>query len=175
MPRAISIINANFYGADNRPLGLVATDGVIYGTASLRPSARDDGMFQVQNNVPRVRSMFLQPFNPQERFQQVAQAFPILMAGGFVAPINSDLAQVIDRRTVIAQDKRGRILFIVTPFSRTSLGDLANWLGRSGLDIDYALNLDGGSSTCMYIATGGAFQFTNGLKSVPVVIAMMPK
>lgn len=174
IPRAAAIINANFYDAANRALGLVAVDGVLYGSAALR-SARDDGMFLVRSGQPRVRSMFLEPFNPTERFDQAVHAFPILMAGGFVAPINPDLAAVSDRRTVIAQDKFGRILFIITPFSQTTLGDLASWLGRSGLEISYALNMDGGNSTNMYLATGGPFQFTAGIKPIPVVVAMIPR
>ncbi|MFQ3535946.1 MAG: phosphodiester glycosidase family protein [Aggregatilineales bacterium] len=169
LPNALAIVNANYFDTNNRPLGLVVADGGFFGQIITR---NDAGVFQVKDGVPRVRSLWLEPFRQGEQFQQAAQAFPMLMSYGYVAPINPDVAQVRAARTVIAQDKLGRILFIVTVYAGVTLGELANWLGNSGLNIDFALNMDGGSSTSLYIATGGPNQFIPSLKGVPVVVAL---
>jgi uncharacterized protein YigE (DUF2233 family) len=169
LPNALAIVNANYFDTNNRPLGLVVADGGFFGQIIPR---NDAGVFQVKDGVPRVRSLWLEPFRQGEQFQQAVQAFPMLMSYGYVAPINPDVAQVRAARTVIAQDKLGRILFIVTVYAGVTLGELANWLGNSNLNIDFALNLDGGSSTSLYIATGGPNQFVPSLKAVPVVIAL---
>jgi exopolysaccharide biosynthesis protein len=51
------------------------------------------------------------------------------------------------RRTVIAQDGDGRILFILAPRGRFTLAQLSQTLAASDLNLDTALNLDGGAST----------------------------
>ena len=100
----------------------------------------------------------------------------MLVVRGRAAPaFNPDLSNTANRRTVIAQDKQGRILILVTSPGTTNFTDLANWLAISGLEIEAALNLDGGNSTAMYLATGGPSQLTPGLAKVPVVIAVYSK
>jgi len=173
LPGAVVIVNASFYAPPSVPVGLVAVDGTLFGSSIPR---QDGGMFQIKNGAFKVRSLYLEPYNNTERFDQVVQGFPMLMVGGQVAPaFDPDLSSVTARRTVIAQDTQGRILFLVTPFSSVTLPDLAQWLGVSGLNIDSAVNMDGGGSTCMYLATGGPSQFTQGLSPVPVVLAVYPR
>ncbi len=170
LPGALAIVNASFFDQSNNPIGLLAVDGNVTGRSIARS---DTGMFQVRDSAPKVRSLFLEPYNNTERFDQAAQGFPVLMAGGQVAPgFNPDVATVSARRTVFAQDRNGRILFIVTPFAAVTLPDLARWLGVSGLNIDTAVNMDGGRSTCLYLKTGGPSEFTLNLAPVPVVVGV---
>jgi exopolysaccharide biosynthesis protein len=56
------------------------------------------------------------------------------------------------RRTVIAQDKEGRILLMVAPQAYFTLHQLSVYLTESDLDLDIALNLDGGGSTGILVA-----------------------
>jgi uncharacterized protein YigE (DUF2233 family) len=170
LPNAIAIINANFFDRNNRPLGLVATDGVLTGASIPR---NDVGVFQVVGGVPKVRSFFLEPYRNTEIFEQVVQGLPMLMVAGQVAPaFNPDLSTAPDFRSVIAQDRYGRVLFITTQYTKVSLTDMARFLGVSGMEINTAVNMDGGTSTQMYMASGGANQFTTGLRAVPVVVAV---
>ena len=55
-------------------------------------------------------------------------------------------------RTVVAEDRHGRILIIVTQGAVT-LMDLAQWLPRSGLEVVRAMNLDGGVESQLIIDT----------------------
>jgi hypothetical protein len=176
-PGAVAIVNGSFFTPENNALGVLFSDGITYGA----PTSRNDGgMFQVSGGQPRVRSNWLEPMQAGERPEQALQTWPLLIASqgniiGAVAPLNPDMTQVNATRSVVAQDRNGRILFMVTPFSSTTLPDLGNWLGASGLGLTFALNLDGGTSTNMYLATGGPSQWTQGLRGVPVVIAAYPK
>ena len=172
LPGAIAIINANYFDKSNNPIGLVGTDSILYGSSVPR---FDAGMFQVVNDQARVRSLWIEKFQNTERFDQAVQGFPMLVARGQIpTAFNSDLSILPDQRTVIAQDMNGHILFIITPFSVVTYMDLAKWLGVSGLQIDMALNMDGGTSTELYIATGGPSQFT-GFKPIPIVLAVYPR
>jgi hypothetical protein len=177
LPGAIAIVNGSFFTPENNALGVLFADGIPYGA----PTSRNDaGMFQVSGSQARVRSNWLEPVQAGERPEQAVQTWPILIASqgnivGAVAPLNPDMTQVNATRTVVAQDQQGRILFMVTPFSSTTLPDLGNWLGASGLGLTFALNLDGGTSTNMFLATGGPSQWTQGLRGIPVVIAAYPR
>lgn len=172
LPGALAIVNANFFDPSNNALGLTVTDGTLRTAASPRD---DSGLFQVQGNTARIRSVHLEPYNSGEQFDQAVQGWPLLMVSGFVAPaFNPELDNSPNRRTVVAQDNQGRILLIVTQYSNTSFTDVAQWLGQSGLDISSAVNLDGGPSSNLYLATGGPAAFTEGFNRVPVVIAVYP-
>ena len=90
----------------------------------------------------------------------------------FVEPLNP--ADADDgrpaRRTVVAQDYQGRILFIVAPRGYLSLHELARFLAESDLDLDVALNLDGGASTGLWLRTDEMSVESDSLIPVPSVI-----
>jgi hypothetical protein len=54
----------------------------------------------------------------------------------------------------VAQDLQGRILIIVAPRGYLSLHELARFLAESDLDLNVALNLDGGFSTGLWLRAG---------------------
>jgi uncharacterized protein YigE (DUF2233 family) len=74
------------------------------------------------------------------------QSFPVLVKpGGQPGFLEED--GLTSRRTVIAQDRDGRILFILAPWGSFTLYQLSAYLAASDLELDIALNLDGGTST----------------------------
>lgn len=168
LPAPLVLVNGNFFDTSNNALGLVVSNSSSYGGYTSR---NDAGLFQVQNGVPRVRSMWLEPYNPAERFEQAVQGYPLLTARGQAAPISPDLDQGTNRRTVVANDRYGRVLFFITPLGGCTLQEMASWLTSNGLEIDMALNLDGGRSTQMVV--GG--QLYPGLSGIPLIIAVSRK
>lgn len=175
LPGALAVMNASFFTPQNQPLGLVAMDNVLLGASLAR---NDSGLFQVKAGTPRVRSLYLEPYNNTESFEQVVQGLPVLMVNGMVAPaFNPDINTAPAKRSVVAMDSRGRVLFIVTqpglsPQNDVSLLDMARFLGAAGLEVFTAVNLDGGSSSALYMATGGPSQFIPGVRAFPVAIAV---
>jgi len=75
------------------------------------------------------------------------------------------------RRTVVAQDYQRHILIIVAPRGYLSLHELARFLAESDLDLDVALNLDGGFSTGMWLRADAKSIGVDSLVPVPSVIS----
>jgi hypothetical protein len=73
---------------------------------------------------------------------------------------------------VVAVDRSGNLLFIVTPSSAFTLHGMGVWLANSDLDIDTALNFDGGSSSglAVWMPTGEwGFDSSNRVPAVVTV------
>jgi hypothetical protein len=100
------------------------------------------------------------------------QSFPVLVKPGGVMgfPADADDGRPA-RRTVVAQDRRGRLLFLVAPRGYFSLHHLAVWLVASDLDVDVALNLDGGPSSGLWLRDGPQIDSLVPVPSVIVVLA----
>ena len=76
---------------------------------------------------------------------------------------------------MIARDTSGRILLIACDWAAFTLKELATLLKESDLELDAALNLDGGRSTGMFVNTP-AKQFTmDSFEPVPLVLIVDEK
>lgn len=162
-------VNAGYYDENGAPLGLVIADGQRYGSSY----ADFAGMLAVAaDGEVSVRWLRTEPYDPLEPLLQAVQSFPVLVKPGGVMgfPADADEGQA-SRRMVIAQDTSGRILILIARRGYFSLHMLALWLTTSDLDIDVALNLDGGTSAGLWLAGIPAAQI-NSLVEVPVVITI---
>jgi uncharacterized protein YigE (DUF2233 family) len=143
------IVNAGYFTPQMQTTGLVISDGRVFG------SSYDDfaGMLAVtaQGQVT-LRWLKTWPYRTDEALVQAVQSFPVLVKPGRVMgfPADADQGQRA-RRTVVAQDIAGRLVLLVSPNPRFSLHELAVWLTESDLELDIALNLDGGTSTGLWI------------------------
>ncbi len=165
LPEAALIVNGGFFDEADRALGLVISDG----QASGQSFSGFGGMLQVDGAGTRVRSLVGEPYAGEPLFQAV-QAFPMLIEAGGVPAPQGDGFREVSRRTVVAQDRAGRILFIAVPGSFVSFADLQAWLLASDLDLWAAFALDGGRSTGLYIG-GAADEMYPALDQLPTVIA----
>lgn len=149
---AALVVNGGYFSIANEdysPDGLTVLNGRAYG----RSFEGFGGMLAIQGGRSEVRWLVEKPYDPDERLQAALQAFPILVRPGGrlgFGPEREDQASA--RRTVIAQDREGRILFIVTPQGYFTLHRLSTYLTESDLGLDIALNLDGGGSTGLLVA-----------------------
>ena len=149
---ALMIVNGGFFRVENEksiPNGLTVINGQAFG------SSYDSfgGMLAIRDGWADVRWLAQKPYDFTEPLQAGLQSFPLLVKPGgelgFPAEFEDNLAA---RRTVIAQDRDGRILFIVTPRGHFTLHQLSLYLTDSDLNLDIALNLDGGPSTGILVA-----------------------
>jgi exopolysaccharide biosynthesis protein len=145
LPEAVAIINANFFDPEGRILGLLVSDGTPYGQSFVSRG----GMFSVADGPPRIQSLVNVPY-AGEALQSAVQAFPMLVIDR--QPVRQNpAADRTSRRTVVAQDSQGRIIWFSTPLIGMTLDEMALFLSQSvELDIVQALNLDGGGSTMLY-------------------------
>ncbi len=164
--QATAIINGGYFDQNNVATGLVIANGQTYG-ASYNGFG---GMLSVdtQGNI-KLRSLSQQPYDPStEQLQQATQSSPMLMIDGKRTQFSANSAS--QRRTIVAQDTQGRLLFIASPGSAFSLDELADILASSDLSLKTALNLDGGASTGMYVNAGNQHVAIDSVTTLPIVI-----
>ncbi len=167
---ALAIINGGYFDNKNNATSLIVSDGQVSGTSY----TGFGGMLYVdaQGNAG-LRSLSQQPYDPNnEQLQQATQSSPILMVNGQRTNFEANAAS--QRRSVIAMDKQGRLLLIVSPDPAFSLDELADLLVASDLSIQTALNLDGGASTGLYANVGNQQITVNSLAQLPIVIILKP-
>lgn len=166
--KPIALINGGYFDASKRATALVIFDGIVRGE-----TYRGFGGMVVVNAQGdfELRSLRQQPYDPNEPLQQAMQSAPMLIQpGGTVSDLDTDNDR--SRRTVIARDRNGRILLIICDWPLFTLKELANGLKDSDLELDAALNLDGGRSTGMYLQTDKAKLTMDSFDSVPLVLVV---
>jgi hypothetical protein len=141
------VMNAGYFSINNEKY---SADGllIVDGAASGRGFQGYGGMLAITGLGAELRWLVDEPYDPNESLQAALQSFPILVkpGGGLgFGPEREDHARA--RRTVIAQDRDGHILFIVAPQGYFTLHQLSAYLTSSDLNLDIAINLDGGGST----------------------------
>jgi uncharacterized protein YigE (DUF2233 family) len=90
----------------------------------------------------------------------------------------------IANRTIVAQDRRGRIV-VVTSEGAYTLWDFAELLQRSPLQLSHAMSMDGGREAGLCVVAGGFRYGTfggwkdgdspEGAFPLPAVIAVVPR
>ncbi|MGC9393818.1 MAG: phosphodiester glycosidase family protein [Anaerolineae bacterium] len=167
---ALLTVNAGYFTEEQTVTGLTISNRAIFGT----PYGDYAGMFAVTEvGEVSVRWLRTWPYDPYESLREAVQCFPVLVKPGGVMgfPADGDDGRAA-RRTVVAQDRDGRILLMIAPRGFFSLHALATWLADSDLDVDTALNLDGGTSSGLWIPQVAQI---DSLAAVPVVIAVMSR
>ena len=150
---AALVVNGGYFSIDQNKR--YSADGltVLKGKASGRSFTEFGGMLAIQGDRAELRSLVEKPYNSGEPLQAALQSFPILVQPGGQPGFGSEQDNhARARRTVIAQDKQGHILFLVAPDGYFTLHELSVYLTGSDLDLDTALNLDGGGSTGLMVA-----------------------
>jgi hypothetical protein len=149
---AIMVLNGGYFSIENEryfPDGLT----IVNGEASGRSFEGFGGMLAIHQDRAELRWLVQEPYNAYEPLQAALQSFPILVQPGGklgFGPEREDNARA--RRTVIGQDRNDRILFIVAPEGYFTLHQLSAYLTESDLDLEIAVNLDGGGSTGILVA-----------------------
>jgi uncharacterized protein YigE (DUF2233 family) len=167
---ALLVVNGGYFTPENTVTGLLVTDGRVYGS----PYGDFAGMFAVlPGGRVQIRWLARQPYDPTEMLVHAVQSFPVLVKPGGVMgfPADADDGRPA-RRTVVSQDREGRLVFVVAPRGYLSLHEMAHWLVESDLGVNVALNLDGGYSTGLVLAAGRTRVEIDSLVPVPSVIVV---
>jgi uncharacterized protein YigE (DUF2233 family) len=164
------IVNAGFFIPDGSPLGLVVVDGESMGTSYLGHG----GMLSVVGGETHLRSLAADPYLAGEALEQAMQGRPMLIEPGGI-PAEFDLSPELSRRTAVAVDGEGRLMFVVVRDLALSLYQLRDWMAdHDEIDFQAAFNLDGGGSTGMALRAGEMDLLVDSWNSVPAVLAFYP-
>jgi uncharacterized protein YigE (DUF2233 family) len=144
------LMNGGYFDSNNQPEGLLVSNGQTFGTSY----QGFGGMLSVdQQGNTSLRSLSEQPYDPDtDQLTQATQSSPMLMINGKRTQFDANAAS--QRRSIVATDMQGRLLFIASPDASFSLDEIADLLASSDLSIKDALNLDGGASTGLYVSDG---------------------
>jgi uncharacterized protein YigE (DUF2233 family) len=164
------IINGGYFTPENQTTGLLISDGQTWGNIY----GDFAGLFAVTaDEQVSVRWLRDHPYDPTEPLTQAVMSFPVLVKPGRVMGFPADAdAGTPARRTVVAQDNQGQILFIAAPRGTLSLHQMAVFLTESDLEIDVALNLDGGFSTGLWLEADDASTRVDSHVPVPSIISV---
>ncbi len=165
--QAYLVINGGFFDEKAQPLGLVVGDGKQ--TSPLRKV--DQGVFVISMGKP----MILHSSDPLPApIDAALQSGPRLVVDGRALQLKPQ----VSRRSSICLPGDGTAMVVVVP-RPVSLSDLAHSLvrqtGDGGLGCWSALNLDGGPSTQLSVATQALSLEVEGGWGVPNGIAILPK
>lgn len=162
------VINGNYFDPQNQALGLIVADGVRAGVNY----EGFGGMLAIGENSVKVRWNVSAPYRSDEALVYGLQNFPMLVLPGGQANTQIDDNQRLAPRSVVAQDRSGRLIFLVSPSLMFTLTGLGQWLAASDLDIDTALNLDGGTSSGLLLREGTQIIGVDSWVNVPSVIVV---
>lgn len=171
---ALMVVNGGYYSIRNEtyyyPDGLT----IVGGKAAGRSFSGFGGMLAITEQQADLQWLVQEPYDPAQSLQSALQSFPILVQPGGELGFGAERENnVRARRTVIAQDTQGRILFLVAPLGYFTLHQLSAYLTESDLDLDIALNLDGGGSTGILVAEPR--ELIAPTRPIPFVILVHPR
>jgi uncharacterized protein YigE (DUF2233 family) len=169
--QSLIVMNSSFFDRANHAVGQIVTDGVGGGQSH----ERMQGAFYLTAVGATVWPLqgWIKPAGMQ--VIEAVESFPMLLVpGGLLNPDISEDNRVA-RRTAVAVDRAGRVLFIATPGGTFTLYGLAVWLANSDLDLDTALNFDGGSSSGIAVWTPTGVWGFDSANKVPAVITVDTK
>jgi exopolysaccharide biosynthesis protein len=170
---ALIVLNGGYFreeGGAYVPNGLTVVGGEAIGNTY----GEFAGMFVVTSDGPDLRWLAQEPYDPSEPLLAALQSFPVLVRpGGVLGFTEQDEDHRAARRTVIAQDRDGRVLFIVASRGNFTLHALSAYLVASDLELDIAINLDGGPSSGMLLAS--PWEEVPALAPLPVVITVLDR
>lgn len=144
--------NGGFFDPQFQPLGEVIASGQKSGRPNLASSLTSGVLYQKGNTIAIERSKTF--YAAEKTANQLLQTGPFLIENS--RPVAGLSNRRFARRTFIATDGKGNWILAYTP--PTTLFQLAQSLAKSesnlGLKIKVALNLDGGSSSALWIHKG---------------------
>ncbi len=182
---AAVIVNAGYFDENGRPLGYFRSDEKVYNSRLLfrgrRRALHLGAVFYVRKESGKVGIVTREAFN-SKGVREAFQAGPYLVRGG-KPDLGLDAYREFrrpDRRTILALGKKGRLLLLVSEEVGRGISwcELQNFLTRpepeGGLDVAEAMNLDGGSSSQIYVRGNRTSRQMKG-RIVPALIIIVPR
>ena len=170
---ALIVVNGGYFRLEAEtpvPNGLIILDGEAMG------SSYGDfaGMFAITQHGPKLRWLAQEPYDPNEPLLAALQSFPVLVkpGGELGFPAGEEDNQAA-RRSVIGMDRDGRLVLLVASIGNFTLHKLSAYLVQSDLDLDIAINLDGGPSSGMLLAE--PFEVIPAYAPLPIVITVIER
>jgi len=133
------------------------------------------GLFAIRDRQAELFALGHSSYSPRGmRFDQAVESYPMLILPGSQPTFPKDTGNYA-RRTVIGIDQEGAIVILISDVSLFTLYGLAEWLSNSNLNLEAALNLDGGRSTGMIVQLPEESTVIPSYVLLPIVIGIYPR
>ncbi len=167
------VVNGGFFSGDHRPVGRLVIDGELYGAPiSTEERIGTPGLFAVLDDRVEIYALGRSSYSPRGmRFDQAVESYPMLLLPGRQPTYPDDVGRRA-RRTVIGIDDQGYVVIVLFDSSVFSLAELSRWLAASNLNLDTALNLDGGRSSGLGVALPYEQKLIEAYVPLPIVIGV---
>lgn len=166
------IINGGYFDENFAPTGFLAINGNVI--EDKKYAADKSGLLVIENGTPSVVDTASFAFPDISYTTSALQSFPLLIKSGGKPGIKED-SKKLARRTVVAQSNDENFYIIVVDQTPLSLFKLMELLLDSDLNIDVALNLDGGQSSALTIKANDFSETLLPLTALPQVISVRSK
>ena len=165
----IAAVNAGFFTRDYAPAGVWMIDGDSFGLGHELMEA------ELLVTGAGIYILRLNERYKADRTRTIAavESYPLLIYDRRIARSIRDSS--VAARTVVGLDGGGFVVFVLVPGETLTLQGLAEWLARSDLNLDVALNLDGGSSAGMLVQAGSQVWGADSGRDIPGVLVVYPK
>ena len=169
---ALVVVNAGFFEPDDTTSGLLILDGVSVGESfdPNEPYLEHSGMLTVRGEQGGIYMLSNCPPQNCTQAEQAVQGLPVLIHDA--QPVDFALPERAARRTVAALDAAGNLLLIIAYEEIMTLPELRDGFLETDLELESALNLDGGPSSGMLVKIGRYNVVIDSVSEVPSVIAL---
>lgn len=169
---AVAGCNAGYFTPEFEPLGLVISGGARAG--SFQKSSLLGGLIQVRKGRPTL--LWRDEYTEQKGITELVQAGPRLVNGG--KPVAGLEATKRRARTFILTDTAGK--WAIGICDRASLRELSDILATPAIfpeiEVERALNFDGGSSTGLWFRKAdGKENYSREFSTVRNFLAVVPR
>jgi uncharacterized protein YigE (DUF2233 family) len=168
------VLNAGFFSGNNTPVGRIVMGGDLfgfplnYGEGTIGVA----GLFTVLAGEVELYAIGRASYTPRGMsFDEAVESYPMLVLPGR-QPVYPTETGERARRTVIGLDDQRRVIILVSDLPVFSLHELAGWLAQSDLNLDSALNLDGGRSSGLMVGLSGGGRLISSYVPLPIIIAI---
>lgn len=162
---ALIAINGGFFDHNFDPLGLRIQNSHII--SRLKPISWW-GVFYIADNHAWIKSM--QKFRQTPQIEMAIQSGPRLIIDGKIPHLKPG----IDQRTALCITKTNNLILLVTERAAISTTQLAQYMKAPPLACHSAINLDGGSSSQLFMHIKNLHLNVPGLTSVSDALVVTP-
>jgi uncharacterized protein YigE (DUF2233 family) len=160
------IINGTYFHDDYSPAGYLKINKNRVGERIF--AQNESGLIQIENNLLSIRDLSKDPLKAGEEVEFGMQSYPFLIKNS-VRALKEDSGKKA-RRTVIGIDDNNYIYIILVDDHHMSLYELMVELVKSDIPFKHVLNLDGGTSSGIFIDYNGYREIRDSIIKVPNVI-----
>jgi hypothetical protein len=176
---ALLVVNGSYFTPERKPTGLLVSEGRVLSPLVKKGGGAGTGVLVIRDGQVRLHPRESIKKRDYEGSSFAIQAGPRVIEPGGISGIRSDDG-LRANRTVIGGDRRGRVVVAVTyddDGSRTgaTLFELMHLLSvgladiADDLPLDFALNLDGGPSTGLFLRDLEPIDLPEGARVYSVV------